>query len=67
VVIDADFFSSRRNVKAMEAGQFAKYSQNEKAKAVLLATKDAKLQHHVRGQPPIVFYDSMKIREQLKK
>ena len=50
----------------MEAGQRAKYSQNEVAKAVLLATKDAKLQHHVRGQPPIVFYDSMKIRDQIK-
>jgi len=67
VVIDADFFSSGRNQQVMEAGQLAKYSQNEAAKAVLLATKDAKLQHHVRGQPPIIFYDSMKIREELKK
>ena len=67
VVIDADFFSSGRNQQVMKAGQLAKYSQNEAAKAVLLATKDAKLQHHVRGQPPIVFYDSMKIREELKK
>jgi predicted NAD-dependent protein-ADP-ribosyltransferase YbiA (DUF1768 family) len=66
IVIDEDFFSSGRNQQAMEAGQRAKYSQNEVAKDVLLATKDAKLQHHVRGQPPIVFYDSMKIREELK-
>ena len=66
IVIDEDFFSSGRNQQVMEAGQRAKYSQNEVAKAVLLATKDAKLQHHVRGQPPIVFYDSMKIREELK-
>ena len=66
ITIDEDFFSSGRNQQAMEAGQRAKYSQNEVAKDVLLATKDAKLQHHVRGQPPIVFYDSMKIREQLK-
>jgi len=67
IVIDEDFFSSGRNVKTMEAGQMAIYSQNEQAKEVLLATKDAKLQHHVRGQPPIVFYDSMKIRAQLAK
>ena len=66
IVIDEDFFSSGRNQQVMEAGQRAKYSQNEVAKAVLLATKDAKLQHHVRGQPPIVFYDSMKIRDQIK-
>jgi len=65
IVMDEDFFSSGRNRQAMEAGQLGKYTQNEVAKAVLLATKDAKLQHHVRGQPPIVFYDSMKIREQL--
>uniref|UniRef100_A0A6C0C5K9 NADAR domain-containing protein n=1 Tax=viral metagenome TaxID=1070528 RepID=A0A6C0C5K9_9ZZZZ len=67
IVIDEDFFSSGRNQQAMEDGQRAKYTQNETAKNVLLATKDAKLQHHVRGQPPIVFYDSMKIREELKK
>jgi predicted NAD-dependent protein-ADP-ribosyltransferase YbiA (DUF1768 family) len=67
VVIDEDFFSSGRNEKAMEAGQAAKYTQNELARAVLIATRDAKLQHHSRGQPPIVFYDSMRIREQLKK
>jgi len=67
VVIDEDFFSSGRNQRAMEAGQAAKYTQNELARAVLIATRDAKLQHHSRGQPPIVFYDSMRIREQLKK
>jgi predicted NAD-dependent protein-ADP-ribosyltransferase YbiA (DUF1768 family) len=66
IVIDEDFFSSGRNQQVMEAGQRAKYSQNEVAKDVLLATKDAKLQHHVRGQPPIIFYDSMKIRKELK-
>jgi len=67
ITIDEDFFSSGRNQQVMEAGQRAKYSQNRVAKDVLRATKDAKLQHHVRGQPPIVFYDSMKIREEMKK
>ena len=42
------------------------FLSNKIPKAVLLATKDAKLQHHVRGSPPIIFYDSMKIREELK-
>ena len=63
IVIDEDFFSSGENERAMYRAQMAKYKQNEEAKRVLLATKDAKLQHFVRGQPPIVFYDTMKIRE----
>lgn len=66
IVIDEDFFSSGRAQQIMEAGQRAKYTQNEIPKRVLLATKNAKLQHHVRGSPPIIFYDSMKIREELK-
>jgi predicted NAD-dependent protein-ADP-ribosyltransferase YbiA (DUF1768 family) len=65
IIMDDDFFSSGRNQIAMEAGQQAKYSQNEIPKKVLLATKDAKLQHHVRGSPPIVFYDTMRVRERL--
>jgi predicted NAD-dependent protein-ADP-ribosyltransferase YbiA (DUF1768 family) len=65
IIMDGDFFSSGRNQIAMEAGQQAKYSQNEIPKKVLLATKDAKLQHHVRGSPPIVFYDTMRVRERL--
>ena len=38
----------------------------DEAKRVLMATKDAKLQHFVRGQSPIIFYDTMKIREVLE-
>ena len=65
IVIDDDFFSSGKAQQVMEAGQRAKYTQNEIPKRVLLATKNAKLQHHVRGSPPIIFYDSMKIRDEL--
>ncbi len=65
IVIDEDFFSSGRAQQVMEAGQRAKYTQNDIPKRVLLATKNAKLQHHVRGSPPIIFYDSMKIRDEL--
>ena len=66
VTIDKDFFSSGRNQKTMLDGQYAKYSQNPAAKALLLATKDAKLQHFSRGQPPIVFYDTMIVRKRLQ-
>ena len=65
ITMDDDFFSSGENEKAMYRGQMAKYKQNKEAKDVLMATKDAKLQHFLRGQKPIVFYDTMKIREVL--
>jgi predicted NAD-dependent protein-ADP-ribosyltransferase YbiA (DUF1768 family) len=65
ITMDDDFFSSKENEKAMYRGQMAKYKQNKEANDVLMATKDAKLQHFLRGQKPIVFYDTMKIREVL--
>ena len=65
IIIDDDFFSSGRNIVEMERAQMAKYSQSPKARAVLKATKNAKLQHYVRAQKPIVFEDTMKIREKL--
>lgn len=66
VKVDPNFFEGGRAKTAMYRGQFAKYSQNANARAALLATGDAKLQHYARGQPPVVFYDTMKIREQLR-
>ena len=50
--------------KVMEKGQYAKYSQNEDLKKMLILTKDAKLQHFVRGCKPVVFHDTMKLRKQ---
>jgi hypothetical protein len=67
VTMDADFFTSKRNELEMERGQQAKYEQNPIAKRVLLGTSIAKLQHFVRGAPPIVFYDTMRVREKLRK
>ena len=67
IMIDDDFFKNKKNEKAMYMAQLAKYRQNELAKKTLLATKDAKLQHFVRGNQPIVLYDIMKIREILSK
>ena len=67
IKMDEDFFTSKENERQMYRAQMAKYKQNEDARRVLLATKDAKLQHFVRAQPPIVFYDTMKIREVLSK
>ena len=76
VVIDEDFFDDKNNEKVMEKGQQAKYENedNEIERNVLLATKDAKLLHYIVSRakkeerpPPVVFYDTMRIRHRIKK
>jgi len=62
--IDDDFFKGR-DKKEMEDAMFAKFSQNEDLKKILLATKKAKLTHFVRGSPSVVFNELMRVRQQL--
>lgn len=64
VVIDPDFFKGRSE-KTMEDAMMAKFSQNKDLKAMLLATKNAKLVHFSRGSPPVVFNDLMRVRRDL--
>ena len=72
--MDEDFFDGKNNEKVMERAQQAKYEQDELARKVLLATKDAKLVHYVSSRkpkgerpPPVIFYDTMRIRNRLNK
>jgi predicted NAD-dependent protein-ADP-ribosyltransferase YbiA (DUF1768 family) len=62
--IDDDFFNGR-DKKEMEDAMFAKFSQNADLKKILLATKRAKLSHFVRGSPPVVFNELMRVRQRL--
>jgi predicted NAD-dependent protein-ADP-ribosyltransferase YbiA (DUF1768 family) len=64
VKVDNDFFN-KMGLKEIEAAQYAKFSQNEDLKILLLSTKKAKLQHFSRGSPPSVFYDLMNVRNKL--
>jgi hypothetical protein len=66
VKVDADFFG-KRHKKEMYDAQYAKFTQNEELKKLLLATNDAKLTHHSRGAPPVVFDDLMLIRDKIRR
>ena len=66
ITVDPDFFKTRHK-KEMYAAQYAKFTQNEDLKKLLLATNDGKLTHHSRGSPPIVFDDLMLIRDKIRR
>ena len=65
VTIDSDFES--REKKELYAAQYAKFTQNDELKQMLLATRDAKLVHFVRGSPPEIFDELMLIRDKIRK
>jgi predicted NAD-dependent protein-ADP-ribosyltransferase YbiA (DUF1768 family) len=66
VTVDSDFFGKRKS-REMYAAQYAKFTQNEELKKMLLATGDAKLTHFVRGSEPEVFDELMLIRDKIKR
>lgn len=66
VTVDSDFFG-KRNKKEMYAAQYAKFTQNEDLKKLLIATEEAKLVHFIRGNEPVVFDELMLIRDKIKR
>jgi predicted NAD-dependent protein-ADP-ribosyltransferase YbiA (DUF1768 family) len=65
IKIDKDFYT--RAKKELSAAQYAKFSQNEDLKTLLLATNAAKLTHYQRAAPAEVFDELMAARDKLKR
>jgi predicted NAD-dependent protein-ADP-ribosyltransferase YbiA (DUF1768 family) len=66
VTADSDFFGKRQK-REMYAAQYAKFTQNEDLKDLLLATGEAKLTHFIRGSEPEVFDELMLIRDKIRR
>lgn len=67
VVVDDGYFQNGRASRELYSGQEAKFTQNDELKHLLLATKRAKLIHHVRGSPGVVFSELMEIRDKMSR
>jgi predicted NAD-dependent protein-ADP-ribosyltransferase YbiA (DUF1768 family) len=67
VTVDADFFG-KRHLKEKQLAQYAKFTQNEDLKNLLLATHDAKLsQYSSRGKLITNSNDLMIIRDKIRR
>lgn len=66
VSIDPDFYGQRSQEERLEALK-AKFTQNEDLTKLLKDTKDAKLMHFTRGQPPETDHLLMLVRDYVKK
>ena len=66
VSVDTDF-SEKRKKKEIYAAQYAKFTQNDDLKTLLLATSDAKLTHYVKSSEPEIFDELMLIRDKIKR
>uniref|UniRef100_A0A6C0CU06 NADAR domain-containing protein n=1 Tax=viral metagenome TaxID=1070528 RepID=A0A6C0CU06_9ZZZZ len=64
VKIDADFYGKRKE-KVNNDALYAKFSQNEELKRVLLGTKNAKLLQYKVGKEPVIRDDLILIRDKL--
>ena len=66
VSVDSDF-AGKRQKKELYAAQYAKFTQNEDLKTMLLATGDAKLTQYIKGAEPDTCDELMIIRDKIRR
>ena len=64
IKMDEEFIENDR-FDTMKRAMKAKFTQNKDLKELLKATKNAKLQHYIRGSQPEVFMDLMEVRKEI--
>ena len=64
IKMDESFIENNR-FSTMKRAMKAKFTQNKDLKELLKATKNAKLQHYIRGSQPEVFMDLMEVRKEI--
>ena len=65
VNIDPTFFDGK-NKKILEEALMEKFSQDEELKLTLLNTGEAKIMEYIKGSPPNIMVELMKVRNILK-
>lgn len=66
VQIDPDFYGTRHKKELYDA-LYAKFTQHEELRKLLLATKNAKLVQYTRGAEPVLYNDLIVIRDKLRR
>jgi predicted NAD-dependent protein-ADP-ribosyltransferase YbiA (DUF1768 family) len=64
VVIDPTFYGDR-SASVRENALYAKFSQNEDLKQMILSTRDARLAHFIRGDEPDTDFMLMEVRRKI--
>ena len=65
ITLDLDFMEN--SDKIMEKAMYAKFTQHQELRDLLIATRNAKLVHFVRASPPVVFDNLMRVRKAITK
>jgi len=66
VTMDSDY-NEKRKKKDIFNAQYAKFTQNEDLKTLLMETGDAKLVHYVKGKEPELAEELMLVRDKLRR
>ena len=67
IQLDPDFFDKRGNQEMFDA-QYAKFTQNQNMRDMLMATKDAQLFHTMPRSTQVIPFDNLVyIRDKMKK